>query len=139
MSMHKGLRGYVREVGAYGAASAIAFAVDFGLLALLVKRAGLGYLPAAALSFVGGALVLYALAVSVVFRFRRIENRVFELSYFIVIGVAGLLVNMLVMAAVVELVHLHFLVAKVLAAGCTFGANFLLRRKLLFSPAPQTE
>lgn len=125
----------MRELLAYGLSSAAAFATDIGLLAVLVRYAGLHYLAAATISFVSGALVLYLLAITVVFRFRRIDNRTLELTYFVALGGAGLAVNVAVMAAVVELAHLHFLAAKVIAAGCTFLVNFLLRRQLLFVPA----
>jgi putative flippase GtrA len=127
------MRALILEFGGYGAASFAALALDVGLLTLLVNVAGWHYLLAAAASFVAGGLLLYVLSVMFVFRFRRIENRVLELSYFVGLGVAGFIVNMAVMYAAVEGLGMYFLIAKMCAAACTCGTNFLLRRQLLFS------
>ena len=48
-------------------------------------------------------------------------------------GIVGLGVSVAVMYAVVEGGNLHYLLAKICAAGCTFGVNFALRRLLLFT------
>jgi putative flippase GtrA len=128
------MRSFFRELGFYGMASAAALGVDMGLLALLVTAASVQYLVAATISFVAGGLLLYVLSTTVIFRFRRIGNRTLELSYFAGLGSVGLVVNAAVIYLVVEMWHLHFMIAKLLAAGCTFGTNFLLRRYILFSP-----
>jgi putative flippase GtrA len=94
-------------------------------------------LTAATTSFAAGGAFLYFVSVNFVFGFRRISNRAIELPLFLALGVAGLIVNTTVMFVAVEKVHLHYLVAKVAAAGCTFTVNFLLRRNLLFSRLTQ--
>jgi putative flippase GtrA len=111
-----------------------------GLLALLVSAANVHYLVAASISFICGGAVVYALSVVYVFRFRRVENRALELSVFVALGAAGLVVNAAVIYLAVSAGHLHFMIGKVLAAGCTFCTNFVLRRYFLFSPtlAPPT-
>jgi putative flippase GtrA len=126
--------GVVREFGGYGLASVAGLLTDVGLLALLVSVGRVHYLLAATISFVCGGAVVYALSVTWVFRFRRIDNRALELSYFVALGTAGLIVNAAVMYMAVAVLHLHFMFGKLLAAGCTFGTNFLLRRYFLFSP-----
>lgn len=124
-----------REAGGYGLASVFGLATDMGLLALLVSRFDVQYLLAATISFICGGAVVYVLSVRFVFRFRRIEQRALEFSYFSVLGGAGLLVNAAVMYLAVSTGHLHFMVGKLIAAGATFCTNFLLRRYFLFSPA----
>ena len=128
-------RHLVREFGGYGLASLVGLATDVTLLQLLVSWAGLHYLVASTISFICGGAAVYALSVTFVFRFRRIDRRTLELSYFVALGAAGLVVNALVMYLAVSAGHLHVLVGKMLAAGCTFGTNFFLRRHFLFSPA----
>jgi len=125
----------VREFGAYGLVSAVGLIADMTVLALLVSRANVHYLAAATISFLSGSIVVYALSVKFVFRSRRIDRRALELSAFVALGAAGLLINAIVMYLAVAVGHLNFMLGKVLAAGCTFGANFLLRRYFLFSPA----
>lgn len=124
----------VRELITYLIASGIAFAVDVSTLAFLVHIANWHYVLASIIAFITGGLVLYVLAISYVFRFRRLTDPRIEGPVFIALGLIGLGVNTVVMVAVIESTHAHFLVAKVVSAACTFGMNYLLRRRLLFTP-----
>ena len=127
------MRNSILELLLYAAASAAALAVDVGVLALLVSQAGWGYLPAACVSFTVGGVFLYFVSIRFVFRFRRITNRAMELPLFVGLGLAGLVVNTVVMFVAVEGANLHYLLAKGAAAGCTFATNFVLRRRLMFA------
>jgi putative flippase GtrA len=127
------MRALIRQFGAYGLASAAAFCLDFGIFTLLTRVADWHYLVAGAVSFTAGGVFLYALSVRYVFQFRRIERGSVELSYFVGLGVAGLVINMLAMYVAVDGLDLPALAAKVGAAGCTFCVNFILRRQFLFS------
>ncbi|MBX5460027.1 MAG: GtrA family protein [Steroidobacteraceae bacterium] len=133
------LRSWFRELWGYGAASVVALATDMGLLALLVSAASVHYLAAATISFLTGGAVLYVLSVTLVFRFRRMENRTLEASVFLALGAVGLVVNASVMHVAVEVGHLHYMFAKLIAAAGTFGTNFVLRRHFLFSPVGRAE
>jgi putative flippase GtrA len=129
------MRKLILEIGGYGLASAVALALDIGLLTLLVKVAGWQYLTATVVSFLAGGVLLYALSLQFVFhpRARRLNNSALELSCFLGLGTVGLVVNTLVMYLAVSVLSLALLSAKLCAAACTFGINFLLRRQLLFA------
>jgi len=130
------MRFMTRELVTYTAASAASLGVDVGVLTLLVSRGGWQYLPAAIASFVVGGVFLYYVSTVFVFRFRRITNRVIELPVFLALGLIGLVVNTIVIFAAVEALHVHYLIAKGAAAGCTFTLNYVLRRSLMFSRLP---
>jgi putative flippase GtrA len=123
----------LREFGGYGLASLAGLGTDMALLDLLVSAAHVHYLVAASISFICGGAVVYLLSIAWVFRFRRIDSRTAEFSYFVALGAVGLLVNGAVMYVGVTALQLHFMLGKLLAAGCTFATNFLLRRYFLFS------
>jgi len=129
------MRPVIREACGYLGASALALGVDMGVLVLLVEHASMPALPAACISFSAGVLVCYALSVSFVFTHRRIRRRPLEFASFAALGALGFLVNAAVMALGIRLLGLHYLIAKLAAALCTFVANFLARRQLLFVPA----
>src|SRR5512138_915776 len=95
-----GLRMHIllSEVFGYGLASAVALGFDLGLLEGLV-RLGWNYLLASALAYVAGGTVAYLLSTRFVFRFRRVGQAHLELGYFLVLGMAGLLINSAVMFA----------------------------------------
>src|SRR5689334_7931 len=127
------------QLGVYGAASAVALTVDISVLQLLASVLKVQYLIAATISFVSGGVVLYALSVMFVFKARRVDNRALELSFFLALGLVGLVVNSAVIYVAVVAGHVQLLAAKLIAAGFTFSANFVLRRFLLFSPAPRPQ
>jgi len=129
----------LRQATGYVGASALAFAIDFLLLSLLVSGLGVPYLAAAAASFMAGTVVVYYASVRHVFDYRRLEDWRQEFAVFAGLGLAGLAVNLAAMYALVSGLGLHYLVAKVGAAGFTFSANFLLRRWMLFSPRKPDE
>lgn len=125
---------FVRQATGYVGASAAAFAVDFLLLSLLVSGFRIPYLAAAFVSFSAGTVVVYWLSIRHVFDYRRLEDWRPEFAVFAALGLMGLLVNLTAMYSLVDGLGLHYLVAKVGAAGFTFIANFLLRRWMLFTP-----
>jgi putative flippase GtrA len=126
-------RALLTELLAYALASGIALVVDTSLLWVLVNVAGWHYLAASIPAFAAGATVAYLLCIRFVFRFRRVALRQLEFTYFVGLGLAGLLVNAVALSVAITAIGLGLLTAKMLAAGCTFAANFTLRRGLLFA------
>ncbi|HTC51226.1 MAG TPA: GtrA family protein [Steroidobacteraceae bacterium] len=120
------------EAARYAAASAVAYVLDTGLLLILTRYAGWYYLLAATVSFLAGATVAYVLSVRFVFRAHRLRNRKLEFTSFVLLGLAGVAINLLVMFVTVGRLGMHLLYAKAVAACFTFVANFALRRQLLF-------
>jgi putative flippase GtrA len=123
---------FFKEAFGYTAASACALMVDMAILWALVHFLGIGYLTAATISFLAGAVVAYELAVKLAFKHHRLHDRRAELVAFVVIGAAGLAINAAVIYVAVDYFGLHYLLAKCVAAGFTFTCNFIARRQILF-------
>jgi len=123
----------LRELLGYGAASAIALAIDVAVLTGLVELAGWHYVVASAVAFICGSLVAYTLSVRFVFRHHRVSRRSLELACFVALGTVGIGINALVLALAIEVAGIGLLAAKFCAAACTFATNFALRRHLLFA------
>jgi putative flippase GtrA len=127
----------MKEAIGYGAASAVAFAVDVAILWALVRFFGWGYLAAAAVSFLAGAAVAYALSLKLAFKQHRLRDQRVEFIGFVAIGTAGLALNAAVMSLAVRYFGLHYLLAKCVAACFTLMCNFIARRQILFvRPSP---
>ena len=124
----------LREFVLYGLASAVALGVDWGLLVALT-RVGVNYLAAAAVGFVFGVTVAYALSIAFVFRDRPVADRRREFAGFLAVGLAGLLLTQGLMALWVEALRLTPAVAKAPTAAIVFLFNFSVRRALLFRPS----
>jgi len=123
----------MREGLRYTAAAALAFAVDFGTYAGLIRLASVPYLLAAPIGFTLGLATIYVLSVRWVFAVRRFADARAEFALFALIGVAGLALNQAVLYTGVELLSLSPELAKVLSAGIVFCFNFGLRKLVLFT------
>ena len=120
----------------YGAASAVALAADFLTLVLLTEIAGIHYLTSAAVGFSLGVVIAYLLSVRWVFSARRLANMPVESAIFLLIGLAGLLVNHVVMFGLTEIALFPYAVSKIGSAGLVFMFNFILRKTVLFRVSP---
>lgn len=109
-----------------------AFVVDFSALTALVSIAGLHYLAAAAIAFLGGLLTNYALSVMWVFPERRVKSPLAEFGIFAGIGVLGLGINELTMWLLTSLAGLDYRASKLAAAVVVYVWNFTARKRALF-------
>lgn len=123
----------LKEACGYGAASGCALIVDVAILWMLVRFYSWHYLAAATISFLAGASVAYVLSVRLAFKQHRLRDRHAEFIGFVMIGVAGLALNAAIMSLAVRYFGLNFLLAKCVAAACTFTCNFVARRQILFA------
>jgi putative flippase GtrA len=121
-----------KEAIRYAAVSACALTIDIAVLFILVHYLRWWYVLAATASFLVGLLAAYVLSVTWVFKYRRLEDPSFEFASFAGIGVVGVAINAAVISFGVNILGLHYLVAKCGAAGFTFVWNFTARRHFLF-------
>ncbi|HTJ03003.1 MAG TPA: GtrA family protein [Methylovirgula sp.] len=116
----------------YGLCSVLALAVDWGLMLALIQL-GMNYLVAATTSFLVGMGVAYIGSVLFVYRDRRSYSAVTEALGFVLIGVAGLIVNAALLFVFVKFAGLSAGLAKAPTAVGVFLFNFAARRALLFT------
>ena len=111
-----------------------AFLVDAGLLYVLTEYAGWHYLLSASLSFIAGLCVNYLLSISWIFKSSTYGNRTLEFVFFAIIGVVGLLLNELLLYMATDVLHLYYMLSKVIVAGIIMLWNFFARKYILFTP-----
>jgi len=121
------------EFVSYAAASALALAGDFGTLVLLTELVGVHYLLSAAIGFSIGILITYVLSVRWVFSTRRLANVWAERAIFVLIGIAGLVINHIVMLGLTEFALLPYAISKLASVGLVFTFNFSVRKTVLFT------
>jgi len=109
-----------------------AFIVDFGLLYVLTDKLGVYYLLSATISFICGLLVNYALSIRWVFSKRRLSDSRMEFIVFGLIGVIGVGINDVIIWCGVEILGIHYLWSKIMAAAVVLLWNFIARRQTLF-------
>ncbi len=121
----------------YFISGVIAAVADFGLLYLLTEFLDFYYLLSAVISFSVGLLITYLFSITWIFNQRRINNRWIELLIFSSIGAVGLLLTYLFMQYFTEVIHLHYMLSKVLTTIIVFFWNFLTKRFVLFTGKKQ--
>lgn len=119
------------ELLAYGACSAAALALDYGLLLLLTSVLGLHYLVASAIGFLSGLVLIYGLSRAFVFRAAARSSPMLGFGLFLITGLLGLFLTQLLMQLWVGRLGFTVIEAKALTAGIVFIFNFLSRRALL--------
>lgn len=120
------------QIFRYFWAGAVAYAVDCSLLAMLVEVYGVYYLTAAAIAFLVGNIVSYALAVLWVFDRRTFKNKNLEFLVFVLLGIAGVILNHYCIRFFTEFHHMHYLESKFIAMVAVSIFNFTARKYILF-------
>jgi len=116
----------------YGFVAAVAFAADFGSLAVLVSGFHVYYLVGAAIGFVLGLVVNYALSTIWVFSAYERRNRWWEFGIFALTGLIGLGLTELFIWLLTDFLRVYYLWSKVITAFIVVIWNFSARKILLY-------
>jgi len=116
----------------YTCVGGVAYLVDISALFLLTELVGIHYLGSAAIGFLLGLVINYALSTIWVFNSKRLQNRSSEFSVFAIIGIGGLGLNELLIWIFTDLALMHFMLAKVASTVFTLLWNFSARKYFLF-------
>ncbi len=114
------------------AVSCIALLVDFGLLMTLKEIFLVNYMVAAVVGFLAGVLVNYQLSIKWVFASRKLASQSAEFTIFVIICIIGLILNIAIIAGMVELIKVDYRVAKGVSTAAVFFWNFAARKKILY-------
>lgn len=117
----------------YGFVGGVAFAVDYGTLFGLTNYAGVPYLWSAAIAFILGLVTNYLISISWVFQHSGKMNVWQEFTFFAIIGVIGLGLNELIMYVGTDMMHLHYMISKLISTAIVFFWNFFARKFILFN------
>lgn len=112
-------------------ASGLAAAVDFGLLVAMVEFARWNPVWAAVVSYCAGGVVQYVLCAIWVFPYAP-RNAALGFFYFTVLSLVGLLITWVTMSVAHGVAGMHYVTAKIVSLGLSFGWNFLSRKYWLF-------
>lgn len=124
--------GLALQLFRYSFVGGVAFIVDYGSLWLLTDVFGLHYLLSAAIAFILGLICNYVLSTAWVFNNSKLQNRWAEFAVFALIGVIGLGINELIMYIGTDMLHMHYLLSKLVSTVLVFFWNFFARKLILF-------
>lgn len=115
----------------FGFAGGTAFVIDAGLLFLLTEFCGIHYLISGMISFTASVIYNYILSVKWVFDAKKDANKTQEFIVFIVLSVIGLGINQLFMWLFVDMMHIYYMLSKIIATVIVMVYNFITRKIFL--------
>ena len=113
--------------------STISFMIDFLILIILVEKFHIYYVIGGIAGFITGTTVLYFFSIFWIFNTRRIENIYLEYTYFIILGIIGGSLNILLLWLFTDKFNVYYMFSRMIAACIVFLFNFLSRKILLFT------
>ena len=136
-SSYEAHRQEIGRFAGYVAVSGSALCVDVAVYWAMLGVAKFAFMAAAA-GYVCGVLFHYVLSSRVVFRDlfekRGVVQEAPTLAKFYAAGLSGLVVTACVVGFLADILGVHPLMAKVVAAGCSFVVVFLSLRFFVFNP-----
>ncbi|MDD3014435.1 MAG: GtrA family protein [Candidatus Gastranaerophilales bacterium] len=105
---------------------------DFLVLIVFTEFFKLNYLISAALGFGTGIAVNYILSTVWVFNNRKLDNRAFEISLYLLTGLLGLVLNEVIIWFFTDITHLYYVFSKTIAFIAVYIINFFIRKNILF-------
>ena len=110
--------------------SFVCFSLDYALLYLMTEYLSLYYLISAAISFTLASTLNFYLCARWVFPSGRSGGR--QYISFLIVGTVGLALNTLLMALFTDVLLIHYMISKPIAASLVFFWNYFMRRYAIF-------
>ena len=116
-----------KQIFRFGIVGFTAFLIDAGLLYVLTEFCHIHYLISSIISFTVSLAYNYILSIFWVFDVKR-KQTIKEVAVFVILSIFGLGINQLVMYLGVDLLHIYYMLCKILATGIVMVYNFITRK-----------
>lgn len=126
------------EVIRFTIAGGLGFVIDYGLMILLKETFGMHYLLATTLSFIVSVVVNYLLCAYWVFQGTDTKSGGVKLAFIVTSGI-GLGLNALFMYLFVDVMHINYMIAKIISVILVMIWNYFSKRKVLTGKEKKTE
>jgi len=123
----------IKQFILYGMVALIPTAVDFILIFSLTELIGLYYMLSLVIAFVVAMIVSYLVQKSLTFRDESARN-LKQFFCFCLVGLGGLILNMIIVFSLVEYLGFWYLLGKVVAVTITYFWSFGMNKQFTFKP-----
>lgn len=115
----------------FGFVGGSAFLIDAGLLFVLTDIFSIHYLISGLISFSVSVIYNYILSVVWVFDTDKGKNKSTEFIVFIILSIIGLGLNQILMFVFVDLIHIYYMLSKIVVTFIVMVYNFITRKFFL--------
>lgn len=119
------------QIFRFGIVGVIAFIIDYATLILCKEVFGLSVLLSAAIAFTVSVVINYILSVAWVFDVDKEKDKRKNFIIFIIFSIIGLGLTELIMWIGTDLMHINYLIVKIIATIIVMVFNFITRKIFL--------
>lgn len=121
----------INQILKFGVVGVIAFIIDYVLLFICTELFHIYYLYSSMISFTVSVIFNYVASVKWVFEVDKDGDKKREFILFILFSLVGLGINQVILWGMSDLLHVYYMISKVIATGVVMCWNFVTRKIFL--------
>lgn len=119
------------QIFRFGIVGGLAFAIDYLILILCRELLHLPILLSSAIAFSISVIFNYILSIAWVFDVNKEKDKKRNFIIFILLSIVGLIITEIIMYIGTNIVHIHYLIVKIVATIIVMIFNFITRKIFL--------